>query len=981
MEAILNRLRGLSDDQLREEVIGADIKCGPITATTRAIFERKLARAILSSEGGPSETDGGAESAGTVGTATEQAKPADTSPDAPGAGEEAEFGYSMGLNPPEEEALLEKPRTPCQFGAEEGNPQLDGRTPSKPPQVSPPVFYGVCPVWEDVLTRNDRVHVYLDKKEALQAVKMMKGARFKPFSNREDAEKFAKGICDYYPSPSKSAPCVSPGKPGVVFYKEGPSVLEVETINRERANSYKSPRTQDITAKLRKAVEKGDAATFSELVWSNPRYLIGSGDNPTVVQEGCRYNAMHVAAKENQPGIAQLLLDTLENPEFMRLMYPDDQDGMLQKRIRYIVDLYLNTPDKAAFETPLHFACKFGCPEVVNVLCSHPDTDKNCKNKYDQTPSEVICERKNKTQEVKQKIMEYMEDRFYVPLLRATDNSSQAVIGAPWSPEPLEAASHSLPRLTGSPKDPIMAVRAFAGPLSPSKAEEFRRAWKTPPRDRAEHFHHILKSDPDRGAERVGRDLARERGHPWAEYWDFLGAFADLSSCEGLRRLDEYLSRKDFSERARQGAGENETCNRFKTPSPGKPKKFCNSISVGAFLDEGDDISLEEMKNRQNAALTSITAVCAAKDGLKGAAGGLEFHILPVSRGSDLIEAAAERDHLLAEKSLLTAAGKNGLCSPGDGERTHNGERPPRGPSCSPSSLLSPVSNLMVEFERMSLQDAEERPPVEWRRGGGGGLVRPHRDARDPDPPDLLTGVAGLSLANDDEDDDDEGAGFGKGAAEPRDGSFWRTGERSEVDGGAEERASLSSEEYLTGEEGLETPKQRTEAPERGFCARSRSWDHGGRDLSSSGSSGSSYKSMESAQVDFILRTLPHVKKGLFIEGDSPTKLDREVLSAIEAIEIDPQKYPSIHQWKGTVQTYSSSEIDGWPSPAAGKGRARPLACTPGSPGSSLLSAPSRFSPARHATPPDFTSPGRYSPANASYIQRIRLKHFTDPPL
>lgn len=55
---------------------------------------------------------------------------------------------------------------------------------------------------------------------------------------------------------------------------------------------------------------------------------------------------MHVAAKENQPAICQLLLDTLENPEFMRLMYPDDNDVMLKKRIQYIVDLYLNTPDK-----------------------------------------------------------------------------------------------------------------------------------------------------------------------------------------------------------------------------------------------------------------------------------------------------------------------------------------------------------------------------------------------------------------------------------------------------------------------------------------------------------------------------------------------------------------------------------------------------------------------------------------------------------
>lgn len=46
-------------------------------------------------------------------------------------------------------------------------------------------------------------------------------------------------------------------------------------------------------------------------------------------------------------------------------------------------------PPPQGFETPLHFACKFGCPDVVNVLCSHPDVDKNCKNKYDQKPCDV----------------------------------------------------------------------------------------------------------------------------------------------------------------------------------------------------------------------------------------------------------------------------------------------------------------------------------------------------------------------------------------------------------------------------------------------------------------------------------------------------------------------------------------------------------------------------------------------------------------
>lgn len=41
------------------------------------------------------------------------------------------------------------------------------------------------------------------------------------------------------------------------------------------------------------------------------------------------------------------------------------------------------------FETPLHFACKFGCPEVVNVLCSHPKIVKDRENKEDQKPCDV----------------------------------------------------------------------------------------------------------------------------------------------------------------------------------------------------------------------------------------------------------------------------------------------------------------------------------------------------------------------------------------------------------------------------------------------------------------------------------------------------------------------------------------------------------------------------------------------------------------
>ena len=42
---------------------------------------------------------------------------------------------------------------------------------------------------------------------------------------------------------------------------------------------------------------------------------------------------------------------------------------------------------------------------------------------------------------------------------------------------------------------------------------------------------------------------------------------------------------------------------------------------------------------------------------------------------------------------------------------------------------------------------------------------------------------------------------------------------------------------------------------------------------------------------------------------DSPTKLDREVLSAVEGIDIDPQKYPSIYKWKSTMKSFSASDM------------------------------------------------------------------------
>lgn len=119
MEAALTRLKSLSADELREEILKANLKCGPITATTRGVFERKLARAL-------------AENAGLSGT----------------PGEDADVGYHLGLNPPEEEPLSEQSVSAARH---------DVQTASRPAQAEPSVYFGVCPLWDDVLARNGEV--------------------------------------------------------------------------------------------------------------------------------------------------------------------------------------------------------------------------------------------------------------------------------------------------------------------------------------------------------------------------------------------------------------------------------------------------------------------------------------------------------------------------------------------------------------------------------------------------------------------------------------------------------------------------------------------------------------------------------------------------------------------------------------------------------------------------------------------------------
>jgi len=66
-----------------------------------------------------------------------------------------------------------------------------------------------------------------------------------------------------------------------------------------------------------------------------------------------------------------------------------DDVAMIRARLIHLSDGYLNTPDKMTNETPLHFASKFLAVDAVEVLVSHPLTDKNVRNIYKELPADV----------------------------------------------------------------------------------------------------------------------------------------------------------------------------------------------------------------------------------------------------------------------------------------------------------------------------------------------------------------------------------------------------------------------------------------------------------------------------------------------------------------------------------------------------------------------------------------------------------------
>lgn len=138
----------------------------------------------------------------------------------------------------------------------------------------------------------------------------------------------------------------------------------------EKSN-FPAPKSQDLV-RFRKEIEQNNVQQVYELINLNPRYLVSSGDTPAILKEGPRYNALHVAAMHKHAKMAKLILQTVEQPQFIELLHGFKNDPNIEVMSQNLLESYLNTPDKSRHETPLHFASKIGAKDVIEVLLAYP---------------------------------------------------------------------------------------------------------------------------------------------------------------------------------------------------------------------------------------------------------------------------------------------------------------------------------------------------------------------------------------------------------------------------------------------------------------------------------------------------------------------------------------------------------------------------------------------------------------------------------
>ena len=293
-------LDSLSADELSRALKSLNLNVGPITSSTRKIYENRLKDHLQKTEESTSADkitgDNIIESLTQVG-------------DVAAGKNDAE------INIERDNAVSDK---------------IDIKTNDNCIEITNPQnFYAV---WTPFSPKNENENkvpsVYSTQRDALAFMKENRGSRFKLFKTLEEAENF------------------SISKPDKGYIDKIVSLVSLTTANNHNGNKmiFKSPTFHELQ-KFKKYIEEDNFIEIQNCL-SNPRYLITSLDMPVILHEGCRHNAMHIAVRANKPHLCKYFIELLHSHEFLSLVFTDAVHDDLVFRERHLVDLFLNTPDK-----------------------------------------------------------------------------------------------------------------------------------------------------------------------------------------------------------------------------------------------------------------------------------------------------------------------------------------------------------------------------------------------------------------------------------------------------------------------------------------------------------------------------------------------------------------------------------------------------------------------------------------------------------
>uniref|UniRef100_A0A0K0CXU9 ANK_REP_REGION domain-containing protein n=1 Tax=Angiostrongylus cantonensis TaxID=6313 RepID=A0A0K0CXU9_ANGCA len=194
-------------------------------------------------------------------------------------------------------------------------------------------------------------NVFLTLQEAVKFANSPEGksngARFNRFGTPKEAmDFFASGEIR---TPEETTTPVAPSEPIIPF----------PSVSRYQMND------------LKKAIEKGTVEAVSDLIDSNPRFLINTSVMVCILlMEGFRFNALHIAARHGKASVVEKILQLIGDKRFLAAVYGTNEDDA-QLRMENIVTSYLNTPDKVQFFLTLFY------PTTFHIFCADPTSHES----------------------------------------------------------------------------------------------------------------------------------------------------------------------------------------------------------------------------------------------------------------------------------------------------------------------------------------------------------------------------------------------------------------------------------------------------------------------------------------------------------------------------------------------------------------------------------------------------------------------------